>query len=141
MANTWSSIIFVTLTDGEYNDYWKSDVKSLLATDDVAGYRELHWCGQNRGRRDRLVQPGTLVAVRKNKKEMAFTIVGTVAEKTLLTPQHGKTAATYTLLVELYAEPWRIARAAGDRCVHWTVLRAVNIPTDGSYSPQGIYAA
>ena len=132
-----ASIIFITLKGGQYNDHWTSELKPLLAGDAVAGYRELHWCGQPKQKRDRLVRPGTLVAVRPNAKTMAFTLVGKVVEKQPLT--EGR-VATYTLLVEMSATPREIVRdKARDRCVHWTVLREVGIPHSGAYMPEGIY--
>jgi hypothetical protein len=136
------SIIFVTLTNGEYDDHWISEPNTLLADQDTAGHRQLHWCGQRKKTtRDHLVVPGTLVAVRKTKNTLEFTLVGTVATKTQLTSKVGRTPATYNLLVELSVEPRSIRRAAGDRCVHWTVLRNLNIPRSAGYLPEGIYSA
>lgn len=134
-----SSLIFVTLKDGEYDDHWSSQLYPLLADGDIAGYRELHWCGQRKGRRDGLVRPGTLVAVRANAKVRAFTLVGAVVEKTCLTPQHDSTPGTYSLLVEVSATPLTIERAAGDRYTHWTVLRELGFPRDTGCKPHGIY--
>lgn len=136
------SIIFVTLKDGEYNDYWKSELRTLLADDTRTGYREMHWCGQRKkSTRDDNVCPGTLVAVRKDKKTKEFTIVGTVSQKECITPKSGKQPATYNLLVEVSASPRAIPRGVGDRCVHWTVLRDVGIPYSGAYMPEGIYSS
>lgn len=131
-----ASIIFIT-EGGQYNDHWASELIPLLADDAVAGYRELHWCGQPKQKRDHLVRPGTLVAVRPNDKTMAFTLVGKVVDKQLLTEGH---VATYSVLVEMSATPREIVRdTARDRCVHWTVLREVGIPHSGAYMPEGIY--
>lgn len=136
-----TSIIFVTLEDGEYNDYWSSDLVPLLADETRAGYRELHWCGQRKkSARDALVGSGTLVAVRPNKKSMEFTIVGKVCEKSRITERTAEQPATYKLLVEIDAHVRQIARADGDRCAHWTVLREVGITRGGGYMPEGIYA-
>jgi hypothetical protein len=135
-------LIFVTLTNGEYDNRWMSESNTLLADQDIAGHRQLHWCGQRKKTtRDHLVGPGTLVAVRNSKDAPEFTLVGIVATKTQLTPKVGKTPATYNLLVEMASEPRRIQRAEGDRCVHWTVLRALNIPRSAGYLPEGIYGA
>ena len=139
-----TSVIFVTLKDGEYDNRWLSELSTLLSTQDIAGHRQLHWCGQRKkSPRDELVRPGTLVAVRKHKNTSEFTLVGSVVTKTPLTPKAGKTPATYNLLVEMAAEPRRIQRAPGDRCVHWTVLRQIGIPLPSPlpWMPEGIYSA
>ena len=134
------SIIFVTFKDGEYNDFWSSDLVPLLADNTRAGYRELHWCGQRKkSPKDDIVGPGTLVAVRPNKKSKEFTIVGEVCEKLHVSERTEEQPATYKLLVEINAQARRIARAPGDRCAHWTVLREVGIPHSGGYMPEGIY--
>jgi hypothetical protein len=139
--NRMPSLIFVTLKDGEYNDYWSSDLNTLLADDHSAGYREMHWCGQRKKTtRDHLVCPGTLVAIRKDKKSSDFTIVGTVSQRDCITPKVGRQPATYTLLVEVWKSPRVIPRAADHRCVHWSVLRTVGIPYNGAYMPEGIYS-
>jgi hypothetical protein len=136
-----TSIIFVTLEDGEYNDYWSSDLVPLLSDETRAGYRELHWCGQRKkSAKDDIVGRGTLVAVRSNKKSMEFTIVGEVCEKMRISEKTTGHPATYKLLVEINAHAETIVRAPGDRCAHWTVLRKVGIPHNGGYMPEGIYA-
>lgn len=123
------SLIFVTLKDGVYDDRWMTEA--------VAGRRELHWCGQTSGKRDAMVRPGTLVALRPNAKTPSFTLVGTVIEKQLLC--QGR-PSTYRLTLEMAADPKTIARdSSRDRCAHWTVLRHLEIAHDGSYMPQGIY--
>lgn len=127
------TVIFVTLKDGEYNDYWASASNG--------GLRDLHWCGQRKKRAlDYLVSPGTIVAVREKKTDKHFTLVGTVVEKFLLTSKTEKNPATYNLLVQLSETPQQIHRAEEDRCTHWTVLRELDIPHNGGYLPEGIYS-
>jgi hypothetical protein len=133
------SLIFVTLDDGEYADQWTSEPNTLLHTDEVAGHRMLRWCGQRRGRRDHMVGSGTLVAVRESAKIKAFTIVGRVIEIECIRKQDGSVCGIYDILVELTAAPRVIHRDNGDRYTHWTVLRALGIPTQDA-QPQGIYA-
>lgn len=136
------SVIFVTLHDGEYNDYWLSETRTLMATDEIAGYRDMHWCGQRKKNdRDHLVRTGTLVAVRAKKSERFFTLVGTVAEMDLLTLKGTGVPATYKLMIEMWETPHVIHRANGDRCVHWTVLRELGIPRSAGYQPEGIYSS
>jgi hypothetical protein len=140
VARMSTSIIFVTLKGGEYNDFWSSDLMPLLADNSRAGYRELHWCGQRKkSAKDDIVGPGTLVAVRPNNKSMEFAIVGEVCEKMRLSERTTEQPATYKLLVEIRTHVRRITRAPTDRCAHWTVLREVGIPHSGGYMPEGIY--
>ena len=128
-----SSIIFVTLTNGEYNDHWLGQ--------EVGGHRPLHWCGQRAGGEDHLVGPGTIVAVRDKKGELGFRLVGVVAEKTLLTPQAGRTPATYKLDVVVSQEPRYIARDMQyGKYPHWTVLHELDIPKGGAFV-RGIYSS
>jgi hypothetical protein len=130
-----ASVIFVTLKNGVYDDRWMSELAD--------GRRIMHWCGQARGKRDGLVIPGTVVAVRPTKTTPAFTLVGTVATKELIHVGDPalKTPATYHLSIEMDAEPLTIARdSPRDRCAHWTVLRHLGIARDASYMPHGIYA-
>jgi hypothetical protein len=131
-----TSLIFCTLKNGEYDDRW-------LSEPDSSNVRSLHWCGQrkNQGNKDRFVGPGTLVAVRSSPSSRHFILVGHVLTKKLLTEKTPQTAATYELSVSLETQPVQIDRAEGDRCVHWTVLRHLNIPHSGGYLPEGIYSA
>ncbi len=131
-----TSVIFCTLKNGEYDDRW-------LSEPDSSNTRTLHWCGQRKtvGNKDALVVPGTLVAVRSSPSARHFILVGEVLSKKQLTDKTPKTAATYELSVSLHAQPVQIDRAAGDRCVHWTVLRHLNIPHSGGFLPEGIYCA
>ena len=131
-----TSVIFCTLKNGEYDDRW-------LSEPDSSHTRSLHWCGQRKtlGNKDALVVPGTLVAVRPSASSRYFILVGQVLTKRLLTEKTPTTAATYELSVSLDAQPVQIDRADGDRCVHWTVLRHLNIPHSGGYLPEGIYSS
>ena len=129
-----SSVIFVTLTNGEYNDHWLGQ--------EVSGHRALHWCGQRAGGEDHLVGPGTIVAVRDKKGEYGFRLVGVVAEKTLLTPQAGRTPATYRLDVAVSQEQRYIARDLQyGRKTHFTVLHELGIPNKWGEFVRGIYSS
>lgn len=130
------SVIFCTLNGGCYDDHW-------LSEPDAANTRSLHWCGQrkNKGNKDALVEPGTLVAVRRDSSCMHFAIVGQVVTKSQLTTKTPTTCATYKLSVSLYENYIRIDKAVRDRCTHWSVLRYLRIPQPRQYIPEGIYSA
>jgi hypothetical protein len=133
------SIIFVTLKNGEYDNFWQGEMSTLIADDDVAGYRQLRWCGQRCGRKDKDVVSGTLVAVRSDSSELGFTIVGRVAEKVLQTPRTATSPATYSLLVEMDIVPRYIPRdLRHGKVTHWTVLHELGIEKTGGVA-EGIY--
>ena len=131
-----TSVIFCTLKNGAYDDRW-------LSEPDSSNTRTLHWCGQRKtlGNKDGFVLPGTLVAVRSSPSCRSFNLIGQVLTKKQLTEKTPTTAATYELSVSLNLEPVQIDRAAEDRCVHWSVLRYLNIPHSGGFLPEGIYRA
>jgi len=134
------SLIFVTLNNGPYGDHWIGDLCTLLQSEETAGYRKLCWYGQNRGKRDCYVGPGTIVAMREKADVKAFTLIGTVAQIKCIEKQQGRVSGMYELLVEVSASPQVIPRDdATDFYTHWTVLRTVGISTTDA-QPQGIYA-
>lgn len=136
-----ASLIFVTLNNGKYQNHWTSDLCTLLQSKGIAGYRRLCWYGQNCGRRDYLVRPGTIVAVRENDKVQSFTLVGFVAEIHCLQKQQNKVPGMYEIIVEVSDTPETIDRDyENDAYTHWTVLRRVGIETTDA-QPQGIYAS
>ena len=134
-----TSIIFVTLNDGEYRDRWTSDLLPIGTSMERKGVRELTWDGQRSGARDGLVGPGTLVAVRPNRNTRSFDIMGVVVLKTLNRPREGGHPAEYKLVVDMAANPRRIEKLYEDRFTHNTVLRAFGFPIERGALPQGIY--
>ncbi len=130
-------MIFVTLSDGEYNDRWLSDTKNNT--------RLLQWCGQNCGVEDNLVVQGTQVWMRQTKKHKFFDHIGNIETIRMVEPNNqqriGRKHATYHVLVNLCKIPVRIHRTIGDHCTHWAILRYIGIrPTGSLYFPRGIYA-
>lgn len=134
-----TSIIFVTLRDGEYADRWSSPLLPLATSDDRAGVRELMWEGQKSGLRDHLANPGTLVAVRPNKGSRYFEIIGSILVKERTRPREFRRPAEYKLLLEILRVPRRVNKDPSDKFTHNTVLRAIGLPTEQGALPHGIY--
>jgi hypothetical protein len=124
------SLIFITLTNGEYADRRISNEKYF-------------WCGQNTCLRDHLVIPGTEVWLRENKSHLKFTNIGKVISKILIRPHDAvsKICATYELDLELHSNPVTIKKDISDRNTHATVLRHSGYPPEPSPFPHGIYAS
>ncbi len=135
---TSKSVIFVT-GGGPYADKWLDEFRPFPCNS-IAGIRTLEWLGQDSGRRDHRVKPGTLVAMRDNDKVRGFTLVGVVGLITKVkdSPAPGK-AATYNILVYMFKEQPFIPRADDDRHAHWATLRHIGIPHKKSGNPGGIW--
>lgn len=127
------SMIFVTLSGGPYADAWMDQ-------------ENLRWCGQESGKEDHLVGPGTQIWLREKSSHMFFDHVGNVSTIEQVRPhdplRQGDKHAVYTIRVDR-TKPLRISRAEGDPVTHWAVLRhlGVNDNQRGSaHFPRGIYA-
>ena len=126
------SMIFVTLSGGPYADAW-IDKKTL------------RWCGQESGKEDNLVVPGTQIWLREKSSHMFFDHVGNVGSIEQVRPndplrEKGDRHAVYTIAVN-EVKPLRISRTEGDIVTHWAVLRHLGVNERGSaHFPRGIYA-
>jgi len=126
------SMIFVTLSGGPYADAW-IDKKTL------------RWCGQESGKEDNLVVPGTQIWLREKSSHMFFDHVGNVGSIEQVRPndplrEKGDRHAVYTIAVD-EVKPLRISRTEGDIVTHWAVLRHLGVNERGSaHFPRGIYA-
>jgi len=123
-----ASVIFIT-KGGPYPDEWLGD--------EVEFIRPMRWYGQNKGRKDHLVRPGTFVAMREKKTARSFTIVGVV--ETIEKVEDGK-PSMYRLNVRMQ-EPEMIPRAPGDKFTHSATLRRLGIPVPSAGVAEGIYSA
>ncbi len=132
-----NSIILIT-ENGPFADKWRGP-RHPFPCGKFAGYRLLEWFGQNWGKRDNLVKPGTYVGMRKKAGEN-FTLIGIVGLITKVkdSPAPGK-PAIYQILVHEFADQPIIPRADGDSKCHWAVLRHLGIPYTVSPFPEGIY--
>ena len=134
-----TSMIFVTLSEGPYNDRWLSEPEGDI--------RCLQWCGQNKGRRDYLVVEGTQVWMRNKATDMFFDHVGDIQDILMTEPndprrERGRQHATYRVLVKLQEIPLRIYRSQGEHFTHWAVLRHIGIlPTKLPSMTEGIYSS
>jgi hypothetical protein len=124
-------MIFVTLSGGPYADAW-IDAGNLL-----------RWCGQESGKEDHLVVPGTQIWLREKSSQMFFDHVGNVSTIEQVRPhdplRQGDRHAVYTLRVDR-TKPLRISRAEGDPVTHWAVLRHLGVTQRSAHFPRGIYA-
>jgi hypothetical protein len=126
-----SSLIFVTLHDGEYADHFLNDYT-------------LVWCGQRSNKRDAMVGPGTAVWIREKKSNRFFTHVGHVVKKELMRPyepaaEGDERYAIYHLHLQRIADPVTIHKGPDDTFTHNTVLRHAGYPTETGAMPHGIY--
>jgi hypothetical protein len=114
------SVIFVNGDCSTYNNEY------------VEGSNQMIWKGQNRGKRDNRVVPGTRVWWRRSHRKRAFTMIGTVNRVELLTPGNHSASipATYRLFLDLEENPRTIERAVGDRTTHQTILREEGFSED-----------
>jgi hypothetical protein len=133
------SIIFSTHKNGDYRDHWSSDIHQVGVSNNTAGIREMIYYGQPCGRRDGMIQPGTLVAVRPNRNALYFVIVGKILLKTCTREREKKTPAEYKLSIEIYSFPIKIDKDPADKFTHNAVLRSIGLPIEKSGSAQGIY--
>lgn len=126
------SMIFVTLSGGPYADAWMDQ-------------ENLRWCGQESGKEDHLVVPGTQIWLREKSSQMFFDHVGNVSSIEQVRPhdplrEKGDRHAVYCVRVDR-VKPLRISRAEGDNVTHWAVLRYLGVNERGSaHFPRGIYA-
>ena len=126
------SMIFVTLSGGPYADAWINK-------------KTLRWCGQESGKEDNLVVPGTQIWLREKSSHMFFDHVGNVGSIEQVRPndplrEKGDRHAVYTIAVN-EVKPLRISRTEGDIVTHWAVLRHLGVNERGSaHFPRGIYA-
>lgn len=139
MTDHSNSIIFVTLSDGQYKDRWSSELFPLLKTDECAGYRELIWEGQDSGLRDKYVGRGTLVAIRPNTKARYFDIVGTVSDIIRTRAWSNDAPAEYKLSIKVMSQTHRIDKLREDRFTHNNILRELGFPLETGAMPHGIY--
>jgi hypothetical protein len=134
-----SPIIFSTHKDGDYRDHWSSAIHQVGVSNDTAGIREMIYYGQNCGKRDGMIQPGTLVAVRPNRNARYFVIVGKILLKTCTREREKKIPAEYKLLIEIYSVPIKIDKDPADKFTHNAVLRSIGLPIEKGAVAQGIY--
>lgn len=126
------SIIFVNGDGSTYNNEY------------VEGSNQMIWKGQNCGRRDNRVVPGTRLWWRRSHRKLAFTMIGTVNRVELLTPGNHSAGipATYRLFLDLEENPRTIEKAIGDRTTHQTILREEGFSEDvvrNANRAEGIY--
>ena len=127
-----SRIIFVT-RGGPYNDEYEE------------GSNRMMWKGQNCGKKDSMVIPGTIVYYRNNNKRYSFRRIGTITNIicTISGDATKKIPSTYLLDIELYSEILEISRAEGDRTTHQSILRfeghSIETIRSSRNFPHGIY--
>lgn len=128
------SIIFVTIGKGA-----KYDNKY------IEGEHTMIWKGQDSGKRDGRVVPGTRIWFRNSSKHKYFKLLGTVENIELLEPGNTKNsiAATYMLRLNLLDHQPVIERLNIDRTTHQSVLRSEGYSEDiietAHWFPEGIY--
>lgn len=133
------SVLIATLQGKEYPNDWMSELRTLLETEDIAGYRNLRWYSQRTQRDGDVVGIGTYVALKDPKVSGRVEIIGTVVEREILSPQHDGIPSTNKLLVEVWKTPILIETASGDPYVHKTVCDHLGIPWRGGLA-RGIYS-
>jgi hypothetical protein len=128
------SIIFVTIGNGaQYENKY------------IEGEHTMIWKGQDSGKRDGRVVPGTRVWFRKSSHNKHFKLIGTV--ETIEAVESGdvknKIAATYMLRLNLFDDQPVIERTNIDRTTHQSILRKEGYSEDiietAKWFPEGIY--